>query len=414
MQKFFSEVMGEFRETLTTGLLKVERSQKGEAPVRVRLIACMNPRRRLSEYLYPVQAILDSNPFQDPVDVTCWDAFVPFAMEDVPYDNIAEAVMNEPPMPEELYRAHVMWVWSRRAEDIIYGPGVVETIKALAKRLHARYHIASAPLVHTEVHDTLMRVAVAFAALRHSTDEHHQKIVVSPEHVEEAYQLLTATYDMLKLGEFRDYENGNVNLLDSELIRAAAAMSFDDFSIPEALKTGGRTSKELADILQKTEESVRRYNYPVLLEHSLVVTGSSGCRLSDKGRKFIKVLLEHRDAVNEGAPGDGSGPHPMAEKVTASQPSASFTNESGTIQSTLMDAPLPKGRTMEQAIAEIKRNMVAAFDVNWKEARLDDVGRHLKHIFDGDQQRTLAFFRKACEQHWLPYTIFSNGVVRRE
>lgn len=399
LQKFTTFEMGELRETLVSGLIKVERSQKAEALARTRLIACMNPHKRLSNYLFTCLAVLDSNPFSDPVDVTRWDIAVPFAEEDVPYRNIVSSVPADKPMDDEIYQAHVMWAWSRRPDDIVYGGGVKEEIIKRSQELHSAYSVTALPIVNNENMENLTRVAVAFAVLRHSTDEAHEKVIVTLEHVQEAYELFRDTYEALQLGPLKAYEDGETNILDHEFVQMVARLAEDDFSILEAIKTGSRTSKELADILGKAEESVRRTNYGTLERLGLIETSAAGCRLSGKGQLFVKALWRRCDDVSQKLTAASQAVSPA---VTASQ--------AGT--QAKLDAPEVEPRCSDETLRLIKKNMDAAFGPGWKAAKLEEVGKHLKHLFDGDSDRTVAAFKQACEQRWLPYRVLADGTVR--
>lgn len=405
--------MIKYQGKLSTSSVKVDRSQKGEVPIRVRTIACMNPRRRVSSYIFPAEAILDSIPFEDAVDVTRWDAFVPFDERDVSYDNIVEAIAAESPKPSPLYRAHIMWAWSRRMEDVAYGTGFVEKVKELSRQLNARYRIASLPLVYNEVHDTLTRVAVSFAVMRHSTDGEHQKVIVLEDHAQEAYLLMMRAYDMLKLAEYREYEEGQTNLLGSEFARlVTGGLSPDDFSILEAIKTGRRTSEELAEILGMSPEAVRRYHYPKLSEHGLIETRKMGCRLSDKGRAFIKRWLEFC-APASSEPSAREAALAVNPEFTAAPSLEALMFEDGTgTEHETMDTP-PAGRSAEETVAEIKRNMTSALGRDWKQTTMDDVGLFLKHMFGEDEYQAKESFRTAYGEQRLPYHIRADGTVLR-
>jgi len=64
----------------------------------------------MKNYYYKVQALMDTNVFRNPVDITRWDIFVPFRDDDVGGDVIAEARPKERPIPYEIFRKHVFWV----------------------------------------------------------------------------------------------------------------------------------------------------------------------------------------------------------------------------------------------------------------------------------------------------------------
>lgn len=82
------------------------------------------------------------------------------------------------------------------------------------------------------------------------------------------------TYDLQKLAEYCAYEDSGIDLMDDEFGRiVSSGLSMEDYSILGAIKTGERTSKGLAEILNMSEKAVRHHHYSKLTAAELLVTG---------------------------------------------------------------------------------------------------------------------------------------------
>lgn len=162
------------------------------------------------------------------------------------------------PLPQEVYRTRIRWIWSRTPEQIILSPEISNYIITMANDVNERYecHIK---LFGTEAWKKITRLAIAVAGYTVSTDETYENIVVTKECVDYAVRYLVSLYDnsTFKLQEYvqherlfssiddegvarlqQIYETSPMLILQLEqsasvtknVLQAATGMSFDDLS----------------------------------------------------------------------------------------------------------------------------------------------------------------------------------------
>ena len=101
--------------------------------------------------------------------------------------------------PPEPFPAHVLqdllrWTWSRTADNVRFMDRSDVMIRDLSQKLNKDYPI-HIKLFGTECWKKLARLAIAAAAYTVSTDETYENILVTPEHVQWAYDFLIKIYD---------------------------------------------------------------------------------------------------------------------------------------------------------------------------------------------------------------------------
>jgi hypothetical protein len=111
------------------------------------------------------------------------------------------------PLDDELYKAHIRWVWSRQPDQIDISREVGLYITEKANELNRIYpcHIK---LFGTECWKKLSRLAIAAAAYVMSTNETMEHVVVTKDHVDFAVNFFKKIYDndTFKLKEYVDHE----------------------------------------------------------------------------------------------------------------------------------------------------------------------------------------------------------------
>jgi len=288
-----SDEMREMREALEQQYIVVRRYVSGEAPCRVRIIGIMNLKKNLEHSYYRCKALVDvenSKFFYEPYNITRWDIFLPFGLKDVSSDLIARAKPKERPVPDDVFIRHVFWVWSRKPEDIIYTEKAKERIIEESSRIMIEYSLPEIPIVHNGFRDVLTRLSVAYACLRHSTDETHEKVIVKEEHVEEAVKFYEKTLEMLQLKEYKFEVEGKRELTDSEFESIVKELEERHYEILELVKLEPKSSTQLAEALGVSTRTIKR-DYEVLRKHELITTKTGkGIQLSLKGIRFLKML----------------------------------------------------------------------------------------------------------------------------
>ncbi len=294
LQAMTSEEMGEFREAIEQREVIVSRSQRGNAPARTRLLCLMNPGKKeekpMSEYIHPCMAIKDSWVFAKNADITRFDLYLPFAKDDVSSSEIANRTEGQRPIPDEIFKRHVYWVWSRKTEQISILDDARAEIKQEAARLMEKYAESSLPVVHNGLRDVLLRIAAAHAALVHSTDDSGESIIVKKEHVAQAVTFYISVLDSLELEPYIENMAGKGKLTDIECASILKSLNETHWKILDALKIQDRSSPELASMLGVSDRTVKEH-YDELRAHGLIETKSGkGAKLSKRGVMFVKLV----------------------------------------------------------------------------------------------------------------------------
>lgn len=100
----------------------------------------------------------------------------------------------EEPLPEQVYRDRVRWVWSRTPEQVIISKEVGHYILERCNELNKDYD-CYIKIFGTEAWKKLSRLAIAVAGYLVSTDDTFEKIIVNKDHVDFAFDFLKKLYD---------------------------------------------------------------------------------------------------------------------------------------------------------------------------------------------------------------------------
>lgn len=97
-------------------------------------------------------------------------------------------------LPEAVYRDRIRWIWTRTADQVIIDPELEKYIIEQCNKLNKLYpsHIK---LFGTEAWKKISRVASAVAGYVVSASEDFEKIIVTKECVDYAFELLISLYD---------------------------------------------------------------------------------------------------------------------------------------------------------------------------------------------------------------------------
>jgi len=306
------EERAEFRESYRQGFLKVRRVVSGTAPMRVRVIACENVKMPLSEYLYPIQSLLDN---YRPPDIARIDLAIPYRTEDV---SAAEIFKHPPPKPEWLsdlqraLRLSVLLAWSRRHDQVRFEPDAVETINEVAKAFDAKYGTDRIPLISKDFDKKLAKLSAGYAALRASYDA-DLNLIIKKEHVGHVADLIDRIYSGpgMRLNEYASVMKEQTTLSDEEFNEikkeidqiieeeAAEGIGLGRPKIPimetimrELQARGTATLSELQaavtdDIAGKVSQETIRSRILIFKKHRLITSGKEGYQLTPKGIQFM-------------------------------------------------------------------------------------------------------------------------------
>ncbi|MGC9307905.1 MAG: hypothetical protein ACP5FL_03915 [Thermoplasmatota archaeon] len=287
--------MDKLTEALRTQRVVVRRYLQGEAPARTRILGSMNPPkgRPMKKYPFPCLVISGTAIFRSEKNIPRWDLFIPMKDEDVSVDDIITETPPERYVPVDVFKQHVHWVWSRTPDDIEYVEGAIDLIKSETTALIKTYKTARLPIVHNGYRDTVCRFSVATAALLHSTDEEHQKIMVSEKHVRLATDYIRRMLDKLGLKEYRQLVEEETELYDGELLVIIDRVDAIDLSILLQLSIGDHTSTELAEEVGIKPETIRGIHFRALRNLKLITTQpGKGASLTPKGAAFVEWVYE--------------------------------------------------------------------------------------------------------------------------
>lgn len=188
----------ELSSTRSSGAVTINKIVKSEARARTRLLWLSNPRsgRNLSDFYWKgFDAFKEFIPVAE--DQARFDLVVTAAREDVPYLEGVEKPSEDTQQKIELYRQLVNFVWEIRADDIIISEKVVEYIDKCSRELGEKY--GGGPLiVEVAVHEKILRLAVAVAALCGSTNL--TDLILTTKHVDYAVEFLTETLEKKSFG----------------------------------------------------------------------------------------------------------------------------------------------------------------------------------------------------------------------
>jgi cell fate (sporulation/competence/biofilm development) regulator YlbF (YheA/YmcA/DUF963 family) len=196
-------ILEQMSSVRSSGIAQVNKIVSSETQARTRLIYVANPVEGVTINSY-TNGAMDAvkGLANNPEDIARFDFALAVASQDVSADEINS---RRPPRVRHRYTAHlcsqlINWVWSRKADQIVWGSGVENYVLERAQEMGRRY-VPDPPLVQAEnVRIKLARLAVAVAGRLFSTDQTGELLVVDYEHVEAAERLLNAFYGMDSFG----------------------------------------------------------------------------------------------------------------------------------------------------------------------------------------------------------------------
>lgn len=302
------EDLGRMTQGRNDGVMHVEQAGVGEANCRTRLIWISNPRhgKQLENYSHGIESL--KTLFPTPADLRRIDFAVLLAEKDIDANEINKprAKPEQRLISASVLRQSVLWAWSRRPDHVVIDERTTETILNEASRLSLIYAAAGdVPLVTAaDIRNKLARLSVALAALLHSTDDAHEKVIVEPLHVkfisaylDSIYQHRNCRYDI-----YAGYA-AKKSILDEtetdEITTELAALDSDTAEDTDKdKKTVSRdilalyrkqdtfSAIELGDLLDVHRKTVAK-RLRVLQRHGLIVKGRYGY---NKTPKFIEYL----------------------------------------------------------------------------------------------------------------------------
>jgi len=307
------EERAEFRESYRQGFLKVRRVVSGTAPMRVRVIACENVKKPLSEYLYPCASLTEN--YEAP-DIARLDLAVPYRVEDVSAETIFKTQKDGPEWLNQLREAlklNITLAWSRRPEQVIFEKDAEEEILNKAKKFDRKYGDSKIPLVSKDFDKKLAKLSAGHAALSHSYDE-KGNLMVKKVHVVNVSSLIDRLYSgegmrldqYVKVGrersiltseEFREIKQTLDDMIAKESSESTEpgrpTLPITSTIVRELQTRGTASQSELQaaiaeDISVPVSPSAIRERIQLFKKYRLVISTKDGYTLTPKGIGFMR------------------------------------------------------------------------------------------------------------------------------
>lgn len=188
---------GEMTMARSDGKLEVKRAVTAETSCRVRAILSGNvPRgKRLADYAQGVESLKD---IFNNEDIRRFDFAVFMRATDVDPELYNQQLPTYPKLiTSETLKNNVLFAWSRGPEHVSFDAAATDKILEAATELSKIYGNATdVPLVSpSDQRNKIARLAVALAALTHSTDESGERLIVWPGHVDFILTYLKGIYN---------------------------------------------------------------------------------------------------------------------------------------------------------------------------------------------------------------------------
>lgn len=296
------EQMTEARET---GVLRIHRIVKTETNARTRLVLMTNPRygKQLGEYSYGVESLKQL--FREAADIRRLDLAVFLKSGDVP-QSVLNAKFKRPSVQlvkRDVLKASVLWAWSRTEDQITITEPAMDRILEQATRMGEKYGSAvDVPLLEpATLRKKLARMSIALAALVHSTDAEHEKIIVLPAHVDFVCEFLDTIYSYknCRLDRYAELARQSSILTQDEadeIMREFSSGDFGDnmFATREILEVFRKNDVLKMNELQDytgLDKSTINSRVTLLGKYSMLRKTKDGMRKQPKFIEFLEMYF---------------------------------------------------------------------------------------------------------------------------
>jgi hypothetical protein len=286
-------------ELISTGVASIQKIHSEKTMARTRLIMIANPKtgKNLNTYPYGCMGVLPIMGHHNE-DVARLDFAYPLKKDDVDFKSISakkSTNLDIDVYTSDVCHALVMWVWSRKYNDIIITTEAEEAIDRYSETQIAKYS-DDLPLVPSGEHDIkLARMSVACAGMFFSTDETCTKIIVHDYHVELVYKWLEAVYSSKTMGydAFSIDKKGRNDLVNEGLL--------DELGITTAIKnllmsTDRITLASIEHIFNVDREVARMKLHVLLTSNAVELLTNNQYK---KTPAFIKWLFQKKFALHD-------------------------------------------------------------------------------------------------------------------
>lgn len=203
------ESIGRLSRIRSEGVAEITKIITEKTRARTRMIWLANPRptqgmlpRVISDYSFGVEAVPELIGAAE--DVARFDYVLIVARNEVPADliNVRQEPDSENPYSSDICNELVLWAWSRKPDQIVFAPGVVDLALRGAKHLGRTFSSKICLIQGEDVRYKLARIACAAAARMFSTTD-GEVLMVREEHMQFAYNFLHHIYGKASCGYLR-------------------------------------------------------------------------------------------------------------------------------------------------------------------------------------------------------------------
>jgi hypothetical protein len=195
-----TEEISKMSDIRASGVARLTKIQQEVTFARTRLLWLGNPRHgSMDQFTYGVDALRPL--IGNPEDIARFDLAMAVTKYDVPPAEYNKRLdTGELRYTADACHTMLMWCWTRQPEQIVWARGAEEAVYKQAMELGSRY-TEDPPLVQAaNIRIKLARVAAALAARTFSTDETHEKLIITTEHVADAAIFIDMLYKMPSFG----------------------------------------------------------------------------------------------------------------------------------------------------------------------------------------------------------------------
>lgn len=196
------DVVSAMTQVRSSGIAQITKIATDQTRARVRSIWISNPRK--SNYIDEqkqdgIDVLEDVIGSQE--DIARFDLAMSVKEKDVKSSQINRLVSaEEPKYSRPDCRELVLWAWSRKPDDVVWGEGALEYVFEMADRI-GRVYVSKPPLIEiASVKEKIARLAVALAARTFSSDRTGTKVIVEKQHVKDVCVFMNELYSYENFG----------------------------------------------------------------------------------------------------------------------------------------------------------------------------------------------------------------------
>jgi hypothetical protein len=197
-QNLRPEDIDKIRKGRSEGMIVADGVRPGEHPAQTRLIVSCNPKFQgvVDDEMFGIELVKQT--FKDE-DIRRFDlAIISSSSDDKADINTRRSMRTrtEQRISGAMLSDSIKWAWSRRPEHVVFTDAATDAVYATAMFLVSQYGEArDIPLMlESDARHKVARLAVAVAALLHSTDETHETVIVTAEHIAAVGDYLVEVY----------------------------------------------------------------------------------------------------------------------------------------------------------------------------------------------------------------------------